>query len=83
MSSKRKSKPQVEIPKPQNPVWSGADPGEGGGGRDPPPPALDHQFFFSTNFLTICEWRHTGNVQGGVLVNAQEWGYFSIFLRVG
>ena len=29
---------------------SGADPGGGGGGRDPP--ALDHQFFFSTNFLT-------------------------------
>ena len=30
---------------------SGADPG-GGGGRGPPPPALDHQFSFSTNFLT-------------------------------
>ena len=25
----------------------------GGGGRDPP--ALDHQFFFSTNFLTIAK----------------------------
>ena len=28
-----------------------------------------------------CGWRHTGNVQGGVLVNVQEWGCFSIFLR--
>ena len=52
------------------------------GGGVVTPPALDHQFFFSTNFLTICRWRHTGNVQGGVLVNVQEWGYFSIFLRV-
>ena len=41
----------------------GADPG---GGGVMTPPALDHQFFFSTNFLTICGWRHMGNVQGGV-----------------
>ena len=28
-----------------------------------------------------CGWRHTGNVQGGVLANVQEWGCFSIFRR--
>ena len=31
----------------------------------PPPPPLE------------CGWRHTGNVQGGVLANVQEWGCFS------
>ena len=53
--------------------------GGGGGGRDPPLLSTTN-FFFSTNFLTICGWRHTGNVQGGgVLVNVQEWGYLSFF----
>ena len=66
-----------------------ADPGGGGRGDHPtlnlyrywkpmqsvrdrdrsPPPPLE------------CGWRHTGNVQGGALVNVQEWGCFSIFLR--
>ena len=31
--------------------------GGGGGGRAPPP-ALDHQFFFSTNFLTIAKKKY-------------------------
>ena len=65
-------------------IWvAGADPGGGGLGVVTPP-ALDHHFFFfSTNFLSICGLRHTGNVQqgGGVLVNVQEWVYFSIFRR--
>ena len=39
---------EIEPPRP------GADP-EGGGGGRAPPPALDHQFFFSTNFLTIAK----------------------------
>ena len=67
-----------------SPSITGADPGGGGfGGRDPPPPLLSiTNFFFSTNFLSICGLRHTGNVQGGgVLVNVQEWVYFSIFRR--
>ena len=37
--------------------------------RDRSPPPLE------------CGWRHTGNVQEGVLVNVQEWGCFSIFRR--
>ena len=63
-------------------MHTGADPG-GGGGRDPPPPCSRPPiFFFSTNFLSICGLRHTGNVQGGgVLVNMQEWGVFAIFWR--
>ena len=31
------------------------------GGRDPPPPALDHQLFFSTNFLTIAKKINNNN----------------------
>ena len=39
--------------------------------RDRSPPPLE------------CGWRHTSNVQGGgVLVNVQEWGCFSILRRV-
>ena len=60
---------------------SGADPGGGGWGSWPPPCSRPPIIFFSTNFLSICGLRHMGNVQGGVLVNVQEWVYFSIFRR--
>ena len=39
-------------------VSPGADPG---GGGVTPPPALDHQFFLSTNFLTIAKKRRKKN----------------------
>ena len=36
-----------------------------------------------SNFVPPLEngWRHTGNVQGGVLMNVQEWGRFSNWWR--
>ena len=55
----------------------------GGGGRDPPPPALDHQqttSFFNKLFKYMWITSH-GQCPGGVLVNVQEWVYFSIFRR--
>ena len=55
----------------------------------PPPPPVAHPQDFVPPFSNFvppleCGWRHTGNVQGGVLVNVQEGGgVFSNFSEGG
>ena len=57
--------------------------GGGGGGHDPAPLLSTTNFFFSTNFLTICGWRHTGNVQGGGACECPRVGVFFNFFEGG
>ena len=56
---------------------AGADPGGGG--------ALlsTTNFFFSTNFLSICGLRHTGNAQGGGACECARVGVFFNFSEGG
>ena len=63
---------------------AGADPGGGELGVVTPPPALDHQFFFFSKlfkYMWITSHGQCPRRGGGVLVNVQEWVYFSIFWR--
>ena len=58
-------------------LCAGADPGGLGLGVVTPPPALDHQFFFSTNFLTIAKKQkktknrseYSGNIRKSLAIN--------------